>query len=679
MKTVILNKLMVKNFKGAKELEVVFNDHVTSLYGKNGTFKSTTYDAFLWLLFGKNSDDRKDFNIKNTVDTNLNRQDHEVQMILSINGETNSLKRIYKEKWQKIKGEETQRYTGNETLFYWNDVPMQQKEFVAKINSIIDESVFKLITNPLAFNELKWTDRRNVLMQICGDVSDEETAGNNVEYKALVANLTQGKTMSDYLKQIIASIKKAKDDLKAIPTRIDEILRSKPEALDFESLKNELSENEEKLKNVDAKISDANTAFQSKLDSQKDKRIKANNLKSEIQIIEQNTVSEIEASLKPDTTLLDSAKRDLETKKIEFSAAENELNILNSKIVTLDGEINGTDVKLNNLRNEWELENAKEFKFEGDCKCPHCLVDFDIDLIEPKRSEMLSNIEVKRAEMLNSFNSQKRLNLDMINTRGGNLTKEKEAFQKNLESVKERIETCKTNVSTLKKEVQILEEKVISEQSKFAKSDFIDKRLLIDEKLLQNTVYQSKKVELSTLESTIEETPEVKNSELVEERNNLVCKIDEIKAKLLTEAQIISVDERVSKLKSEETSLSQQIADVEKTQFLIENFEKLKMETLEKKVNSKFKIVTFKMFESQVNGGESPACEILVNGVPFSDANTASKINAGLDIINILCEYYQISAPIFIDNRESVTEIIDTQSQIVNLIVSEADKTLRVA
>ena len=78
-----------------------------------------------------------------------------------------------------------------------------------------------------------------------------------------------------------------------------------------------------------------------------------------------------------------------------------------------------------------------------------------------------------------------------------------------------------------------------------------------------------------------------------------------------------------------------------------------------------------------INGGVEECCEALINGVPFGNANTASQINAGIDIINALSEYYQVSAPIFIDNRESVNKIINCSSQIISLIVSH-DKELRI-
>ena len=90
-----------------------------------------------------------------------------------------------------------------------------------------------------------------------------------------------------------------------------------------------------------------------------------------------------------------------------------------------------------------------------------------------------------------------------------------------------------------------------------------------------------------------------------------------------------------------------------------------------------FKFVKFKLFETLINEAETECCKATVDGVPFGDLNNAMKINVGVDIINTLCGKYEVSAPIFIDNRESINKLIDCESQIINLIVSK-DKKLRV-
>ena len=86
------------------------------------------------------------------------------------------------------------------------------------------------------------------------------------------------------------------------------------------------------------------------------------------------------------------------------------------------------------------------------------------------------------------------------------------------------------------------------------------------------------------------------------------------------------------------------------------------------------------MFDYTIEGNEFEVCVPMMGGVPYSDLNTAKKLNAGLDIINTLTKFYNTTAPLFIDGMESVTDIIDTASQVINLIVdSNYDKVTSVS
>lgn len=669
MKTVQLSRLIVSNFKGAKKLDIPFQSS-TSLFGANGTFKSTTYDAFLWLLFGKNSEDKKDFSIKNTVDVDLNRQDHEVEAHLIIDGEETILKRVYKEKWEKKRGEEASRLTGNETLYYWNGVPMQQKEFLSKINSVLDENVFKLITNPLAFNDLKWQERRVLLTTMFGEVSNEELAKGNQAYEALVAKLTQGKTMSDYLKQILAEVKKAKDDLKAIPTRIDEVSKSIPPAQDFDLLKSQINDKQIELQNIELQISDRNKAFEKVLDSYTEKKIKASSLRADISTIEITSRQEAKDKINPDETALMLIQNTLDSKMNELESAKNTLLTIETTLSGKKTELGQVQERMEAKRKEWEIENAKEVSFDDNSFCcPTCKREFEE-----------SDKEAKKVQINNTFNTNKQTALSNITAQGQSLSQQKASINSEIQTLESRIKNGKSLIENLKSVIEKAKSDIEAEKAKHAQSENLpSEEEVLTEILASNHEYQSKKGELAALEEIIKEQPSVDVAGLESQRNQIRSEIDGSKEILQIEAQILNANQRIKELKSEETSLSQLVANTERTQFTIESFERMKMEALESKVNSKFKMVKFRMFEKQVNGGEAPACEILVNGVPFSDANTASRINAGLDIINVLCDYYQVSAPIFIDNRESVVEIIDTHSQIINLIVSEKDKTLRVA
>lgn len=668
MKTIKIKSITLTNFKGVLKLLLNF-EHNTDVFGANGTGKSTVYDAFLWLLFGKNAEEKKDFSIKNTVNTSLNRQEHEVEGIFEIDGSQVVLKKIYKEKWTKKRGEETAEYSGNETLYYWNEVPMQQKEFQMKVNGIMNETIFKLITNPYALNLMKWQDRRGIITQMAGEFTDQQIAAGNPEYEKLLANLTQDKTMSEYLKQIKASVDKQKKELKEIPTRIDEISKTKPLSYDFQNLKTQLETKELLITQKEVLISNKSEALNTVLKSNEAAKRSASNLRSEISEIETQTKTKANNSNKVDNSVLNGLETSLATKKGELSTAETTLVTINGLITSKNSDIDALKTQMDAKRTEWENENGKKLSFEENSFCcPTC-----------QRAFEESDIETKKSEMKTKFQNDKALNLAEINRQGGLLKTQKENLESELETLNTRLSNGETLISNLKIEVETIESNIASEKAKTTNVIPVDVEAVFNKMLSENTVYQSKKTELQNVEATIQEEPKVDDAQLKEEKRVILEEIEDIKTKLRNEQQITLVDGRINELKEQESKLAQDIANVEKTQFLIEQFEKDKMTAIENNVNSKFRIVKFKMFEDQVNGGESPACEIMVNDVPFSDANTASKINAGIDIISTLCQFYQVSAPIFIDGAESIHDILSTDSQLIRLVVSESDKTLRVA
>ncbi len=62
MKTIRLKQLKINNFKGIKALKLDFGtDGNNTIYGANGSGKTTVFDSFTWLLFGKDSQGKSDF------------------------------------------------------------------------------------------------------------------------------------------------------------------------------------------------------------------------------------------------------------------------------------------------------------------------------------------------------------------------------------------------------------------------------------------------------------------------------------------------------------------------------------------------------------------------------------------------------------------------------------------
>lgn len=666
---VTLKKLSLLNFKGIKKLTIDF-DNNTNIYGDNGTGKTSVFDAFTWLLFGKDSTDRKDFELK-TLDANnevIPKIDHEVSAEIEVNGELTTLKRVFREKWPKVKGELEPTFAGNETLYYWNEVPLSMKEYGNKVSEILDEKVFKLITSPTAFNSLKWQDRRDVLVKIAGDISDADLAEGNEEYVALVAQLTN-KTLDEYKKQIAATIKKAKDDIKMIPTRIDEVDRSKPEAVDATVVNAQITEKETLIQNIDNQLTDRSAAFDEVINKRNANQDEIFRLKTKINTINFEIAEKAKNEAKSGDSKADQIQKQINDKKSnELQPAEQKLIRLKSEKSTLETSISSYEKTIQDKRELWNIENAKNFVFSDEnAVCPCCERPLDA-----------STVETQKAELQTKFNTNKKSILDGINAEGKAIADKKSNSVSELSEVNGRIASGEAFIKETTDVISILEAELKTAKSEAFAPVSVDD--LIAKYTSENEDLKALKVQVAALEAKTFELPDPNDqNDLRTQKQTINSEIQVLRDSLQANEQIQIANNRIAELEKEEKMLAQSIADIEKTQYTIDNFIKLQVETIEQKVNEKFSFVKFRLFEKQINGALIPCCDALINGVPFSDANTASKINAGIDIINTLCEFYNVSAPIIIDNRESVVKLIDSPSQIVNLFVSPEDKKLRIA
>ena len=114
-----LKKLELLNFKGIKEKTIEFGRE-TNIFGRNETGKTTIFDSFTWLLFGKDSSNRSDFNIK-TIDKNgefIHGLEHQVIGVLDVDGKEVILRRLLKENWVKKRGFAEAVFSGNTTEYF---------------------------------------------------------------------------------------------------------------------------------------------------------------------------------------------------------------------------------------------------------------------------------------------------------------------------------------------------------------------------------------------------------------------------------------------------------------------------------------------------------------------------------------------------------------------------------
>ena len=640
-----LKQLTLSNFKGIRQLTIELNA-ITNIQGDNGTGKSTIFDAFAWLLFGKDSHDAKDFNIKTLDETSkaIPMLEHSVEGILTADGIETTLKRTYQEKWTRRRGAEQSELTGHETLFWWNGVPLQAGEYKSKIDNLINEGLFKLLTSTLYFNSMKWQDRRQVLILIAGEISDKEVLSNmdKEQVKDITAILNSGKDLADFRKEIAVRKKKLSDELKTIPSRIDEVTKGLPEPLDFEAVKADISQKQAALLEVENTITDQVTAYKQKAE--------------EIQCI-QNQVFKLLETL---NSMQFEEKSSLQKVRNEQMLKLNDLKQQHSVLShRLKDEQHALDVSLqskssieseiNELRAEWTAVSMAELIFkEDEFVCPLC-----------KRELNPESIAEKSAQMIQTFTENNSKRLADITTRGRRLSV-------TFGEITADIETTKAEVHKLSASLESLSQQL-------SESETLPAPLDPDPDSVPQCV--EIRQQIAKLELQILETPKLNLESLKQQKSRLQSQIYNLQVTLGHLDVIKRGKTRINELLALEKSLAAQISNLEKQEFSMDAYSRSRMDMVEARVNGKFSLVKFRMFNTLINGGIEEACDCMVQGVPYADVNSAGKIRAGIDIINTLSKHYSITAPIWIDNRESTNTIPHTESQLINLIVS-TDKTL---
>ena len=199
-----------------------------------------------------------------------------------------------------------------------------------------------------------------------------------------------------------------------------------------------------------------------------------------------------------------------------------------------------------------------------------------------------------------------------------------------------------------------------------------------------NQEYQALQVKLSNLQMQLGnmDTGESYKQQLAIRERGIREELDAVNKQFAAVESNERVQERIEELKSEQKDLGQKVADQEQKISLLEQFSITKMNLLSDKINQKFHSVRFRLFDVQINGGIKDTCVMQVNSngsyVDFWSSNDAAKMQAGLDVIAALSKLYDVSVPVWLDNRESVSEIPDIDGQVINLFVSADDKELRV-
>lgn len=646
MKKIIINRMKLTNFKGIGSLEVEFKDN-TVIRGRNGSGKTTVYDAFTWLLFGKDSEDRKVFSIKtlNKDGDPIMHIPHEVSadftVITDDAEERISLTRAYTEKWVKRRGETEAEFSGHTEERYWNDVPCSKKEFDEKINELCDEQAFKLITNPEHFERQDIKFKRALLIRMAGGISDEEIAQDDDNFSNLLAMLS-GKTLEEFAREINKKKARIKAEVESIPDRIDERQRDMPEAEDWEKLQEEYDLLMDERRSVDRQIADASQAFNEARQEQMARLKEYNDLRMERKRLE----SELKIA----------GTSDWRHKKIEQNKIQREVEVINDELdysAKVIDKLKTDKAKLEERREgllaEYREIRARRLSFdEGAFICPTCHRVLEYD-----------DIEEKKAVMLGEFNAKNAVDLGANKDKGLAVRAEIDTANERIAKFEEKIRDCNNRLNEIKSDPLYSEDLSVEPAVDLSTSERYQELLRKEQDAY----------------ALVNAAPKPATNEMLNDRHNEIQRqMEAIKVRLSRRDIIERNNARIKELEGELQAQSAELARLEGIEFTIRDFGKARMAYVEDKINSMFKIVRFRLYAKQINGGEVEACETTINGVPYDGGlSNAQRILAGLDVINAICRFDGICAPIFIDNAESINEIPEMNSQVIRLVVSEDD------
>lgn len=637
---ITLNTISIENFKGVKKLTVNFNGCNAVISGETGVGKTSVYDALLWLWFGKDSTGRTDFGVR-PVDDKYNvirGLKVSVTAELQIDGRTTVIR---KENAENIIKEQLKGY---ETSIWVDDEPMPVQKYKAYINELIQEDTFRLLTDTHYFNHaMHWTDRRAVLLDIAGNI------GTPDGFDDLVAELN-GKSVDGYKTALLEKKKRYTKERDEIAPRIDEIQHGLEQYAHDEDDAEELAAERD--------------AFKAELNKIETERIKIN--ESEQQRQENITLlNQAQLRLERRKNELENAGLDeLKRQKSELEARRGndtspELKALNAAVTDKEAEIKSAKRQVERLQADLNVVRQKYTEVqkeavEGQCyACGQALPASRIEEQEASKKKRLGEIATEGNQLLTDVNSGKKRIEEM----------EAELAELNTKRAEEQAAVTKAKVEIAQKisELSIKINKV--NQAK--KPDYSN-----------DTIYADIIAEIETLQEAIGD-PVTDQLKILDERRKAVqAEIEKLNSTLVQQDNIKKSRARINELTERQREIAQHLSAIEEKLEKIQCYKMCESKLIEDTVNGHFEIVNFQLFEHQLNGTIKETCEATLKGVPASDMSTGEKIISGVDVINTLSKHYGVYVPLFIDNAESVTPALQSETQVIELRAVRGQKKM---
>lgn len=672
MKKIEVREIKLTDFKGQSEKKIGFG-HRTIVSGKNGCGKTTLADAFMWVFCDK------DYSLKSNPDI---RPDDgreclpRVDIDLVIDGKPVSVEKFQKRTESKPKdGKPGKVALSNK--YEINGVPKAERDFKSDLKERgFDFDNFLMLSHMEIFTDLKDADARKILFSMSDGAgkSDLEIAKTVPDCAELVPLLETYK--ADEIKAMnSATLKKAEEQLKAIPNQIIGMEQSKvdTDVAELELQKNAL---QEQISDLEKQIAQAGNE-------------KAGEIKAELAGL---ITKLLETESKAKVNLLEqksSVCNKVSSLELDRNIKTSELNKKTFALESLRAQKKELLEKLQNARTqypkikdtEWDntvLESIKSETFkDADTICPTCGQSFPPEQIE----QLKSRFEQKKQERINQqlkakeeWEQDKKRKLDEVIEVGNKASADmKEAHKQE--------ETLTSEISKLTGELEQIKTSLDAENKNL---ESIPK----EPDFSGNAEYQQilasikeKKQELNSLDDG-EEAKKQLSEQLSDKKQELAA----VNQKIGESNNNVRIDEQIEKLQESQKQYAQSKADAQMILDELKYLNMAKNTALEDTVNQYFDGVKVKLFDTQKNGEVVDACIWYVQDKDgnwkklIGNANTALMMKGKIAIMDGLQKFYGVSYPIFVDCAAELDNNslagIKADAQLIFLKVAEGDMTV---
>ena len=641
MREIKINRLTLENFKCHRMLNLVPEGRSVSIYGDNATGKTSVYDALTWLLFGKDSQGNGEKNIDiKPLGSDGEVKDHQaitsVEAEFLVDGEIRTYQRTYREVWATRRGTGTPVYEGNTSDYFVDGVPVKKNAYDRAIQEMVSEDLFRMLTSVSHFAAtMKWQDRRAVLFDMAGTMTDLQIMGRDSRFDPLAEAMGR-LTLAEYKAKLLHQKKGMTGVRDDAPTRINECQRTLADisGIDFGKAREEeaalTAKREDLQKELNALEQDA---------ALEQKKLQLREAKFARDQIEARNMAHREAQKR--------AGRDLSYLYNEASREQGWIEKTRSYLQGSGRSLARLKREIQDCRDEWVQVNGEAF---AGGKCPSC-------------GQALPFEQLQAAT--NTFNLRKEARLKAITEKAARL-------QEDLTGAKARMAEQEAEILRREEHVKDLQEEI--RKAKEVQETVTDLPEYRKEMAEANDMVDAIQADINRLTSGSSQVREQLRGDLRAAKDQLRF----VQSVIAREAVKEQTRKRIEELKEDARNASAALEAIEKMLYMIEEFVRFKAKFVEQSINDLFRVATFRLFREQANGGLEERCDVVYNGVPFLGLNNGMKVNVGIDIINALSRHYGVTVPLFVDNAEAVTRLEDSNAQVIRLVVSENDKELRI-